>query len=100
MHIPQLFFCHNCRWQRARRAFTDPSAGTSAVALSVMLNQPRSAELKRRLLITFLEVTFFYYPSLLTATLQIFACFPIDPAGSGYALVHPSLVKFCMLISA
>ncbi|KAL3155628.1 hypothetical protein ABBQ38_010825 [Trebouxia sp. C0009 RCD-2024] len=74
------------RWQRARRAFTDPSAGTSAVALSVMLNQPRSAELKRRLLVTFLEVTFFYYPSLLTATLQIFACFPIDPAGSGYAL--------------
>ena len=52
-----------------------------------MLNQPRSAELKRRLLITFLEVTFFYYPSLLTATLQIFACFRIDPANSGYALV-------------
>ena len=52
-----------------------------------MLNQPRSAELKRRLLITFLEVTFFYYPSLLTTSLQIFACFRIDPAGSSYALV-------------
>ena len=84
-------YVYHFRWQRARKAFTDPSAGTSAVALSVMLNQPRSAELKRRLLITFLEVTFFYYPSLLTATLQIFACFHIDPPGSSYALVGPCL---------
>lgn len=53
-----------------------------------MLNQSHSAELKRRLLVTFLEVTFFYYPSLLTAILQIFACFHIDPAGSNYALVR------------
>lgn len=62
-----------------------------------MLNQPRSEELRRRLLITFLEVTFFYYPSLLTATLQIFACFHIDPAG--YALVCPclSLHAQCLL---
>lgn len=77
------------RWQRECKAFTDPSAGTSAVVLSARLHQPRSAELKRRLLITFLEVTFFYDPSLLTATLQTFACFHIDPAGSSYALVRP-----------
>lgn len=63
-----------------------------------MLNQPRSAELKRRLLITFLEVTFFYYPSLLTATLQIFACFHIDPAGSRYALVCPCVSLYAQFL--
>ncbi|KAL0052667.1 hypothetical protein WJX82_005691 [Trebouxia sp. C0006] len=37
-------------------------------------------ELQRRLLVTLLSVLFFYYPSLLTTILSLFACHRIDPS--------------------
>ncbi len=70
------------RWWRAQKR----AAASAAINPAAASHQQHStAELRRRLLITFLEVTFYYFPSLLTNTLELFACFHIDPAaGAGY----------------
>lgn len=52
-----------------------------------------ASELRRRLLITLLEVLFFYFPSLLTTTLNLFACFHIDPSGAASAQYHNAQVR-------
>lgn len=58
-----------------------------------MLQRANAAsELRRRLLITLLEVLFFYFPSLLTTTLNLFACFHIDPSGPANAQYHNAQV--------
>ena len=44
------------------------------------------------MLITLLEVLFYYYPSLLTTTLSLFACFHIDPSGSANSQYHNAQV--------
>ncbi len=44
------------------------------------------AELTNRLWVTLLKVVYFYYPSLLTTILSLFACYPIDPAAYGSEL--------------
>ena len=49
----------------------------------------RKAELQRRLLVSLLTVTFYYYPSLLTATLSLFTCHSIDPITSNPGTVDP-----------
>ncbi|KAL0055969.1 hypothetical protein WJX82_006250 [Trebouxia sp. C0006] len=69
-------------WWRAQKR----AAASAAINPAAASHQQHStAELRRRLLITFLEVTFYYFPSLLTNTLELFACFHIDPAaGAGY----------------
>lgn len=46
-------------------------------------------ELGWRLLVTLLAVIFYYYPSLLTATLSLFTCYPIDPSSPGQAIAYP-----------
>ncbi|KAL0049274.1 hypothetical protein WJX82_010188 [Trebouxia sp. C0006] len=70
------------RWWRAQRH----AAATATVNQTAASHQQHTtSELRRRLLITFLEVTFYYFPSLLTSTLELFACFHLDPAGdAGY----------------
>lgn len=47
------------------------------------------ADLRRRLLVTLLSVLFYYYPSLLTTVLSLFACFQIDPAKPTSNQVYP-----------
>ncbi|DBA96201.1 TPA: hypothetical protein ACH3X3_002401 [Trebouxia sp. C0006] len=50
------------------------------------------AELTNRLWVTLLKVVYFYYPSLLTTILSLFACYPIDPAAYGSEL-YPQYVQ-------
>ena len=45
----------------------------------LLLWQTRAAELNSRMLVTLLSVLFYYYPSLLTTILSLFACYHIDP---------------------
>ena len=45
----------------------------------LLLWQTRAAELSSRMLVTLLSVLFYYYPSLLTTILSLFACYRIDP---------------------
>ena len=44
-------------------------------------------------MITLLEVLFYYYPSLLTTTLSLFACFRIDPASASNSQYHNAQVQ-------
>ena len=43
----------------------------------------RSADLKRRSLVTLLVVAFYFYPNLVTDALSFFACFKVDPSSRG-----------------
>ena len=72
--------------------------GQTPTPFTASLQASSWAELKRRLLITLLEVLFYYYPSLLTTTLSLFACFHIDPAGAANVQYHNaqvSVLVFC-----
>ena len=53
----------------------------------------RLADLRRRLLVTLLSVLFYYYPSLLTTVLSLFACFTIDPAKPSSSQLYPQNAK-------
>ena len=80
------------RWWRAQKR----AAANAAVNPTAASHQQYStAELRRRLLITFLEVTFYYFPSLLTSTLELFACFHIDPAADPGFHNAQVLITFC-----
>jgi len=46
-------------------------------------------ELKRRLLVTLLTVIFYYYPSLLSTSLSLFACYRIDASYPSSAVAYP-----------
>ena len=46
-------------------------------------------ELKRRLLVTLLTVVFCYYPSLLSTSLSLFACYRIDASYPSSAVAYP-----------
>ena len=52
---------------------------TSTSFKKLLLWQTRAAELNSRMLVTLLSVLFYYYPSLLTTILSLFACYRIDP---------------------
>lgn len=43
----------------------------------------RSADLKRRSLVTVLVVAFYYYPTMVTDALSFFACYNVDPSSHG-----------------
>ena len=45
--------------------------------------------LKRRLLVTLLTVIFYYYPSLLSTSLSLFACYQIDASYPSSAIAYP-----------
>ena len=45
----------------------------------LLLWQTKASELNSRMLVTLLSVLFYYYPSLLTTILSLFACYRIDP---------------------
>ena len=97
------------RWWRAKPAapsVADPisspsissSSMTSPVVVTISItDQPRStpllslrpAELRRRLLVTFVTVIFYYYPSLLTTSLSLFACYRIDPLEAQMGQYYP-----------
>ena len=51
------------------------------------------ADLRRRLLVTLLSVLFYYYPSLLTTVLSLFACLRIDPAKPTSSQLYPQNVR-------
>jgi len=53
----------------------------------------RRAELMNRLCVTMLSVIFYYYPSLLTTILSLFACYPIDPATPGSDELYPQYAQ-------
>ena len=46
-----------------------------------------------RLCVTVLSVIFYYYPSLLTTILSLFACYPIDPATPGSDELYPQYAQ-------
>lgn len=46
-------------------------------------------DLKRRLLVTLLTVIFYYYPSLLSTSLSLFACYRIDASYPSSAVAYP-----------
>ena len=60
-------------------------------------------ELKRRLLVTLLTVIFYYYPSLLSTSLSLFACYRIDASYPSSDVAYPQnlqasqamLLEFC-----
>ncbi|DBA90089.1 TPA: hypothetical protein ACH3X1_003408 [Trebouxia sp. C0004] len=70
------------RWHKGNQRCVSPLTSTAGHQSS------SSAELRRRLLITLLEVLFYYFPSLLTSTLSLFACYHIDPSGPANAQYH------------
>ncbi len=45
--------------------------------------------LRCRLLVTLLTVLFYFYPSLLTTSLSLFACYHIDRTGSSSGAAYP-----------
>lgn len=111
-------------WAKAKHSSTaDPisspmiasgSMTSTATVFMAATNQPltaplfssRHAELRQRLLVTLVTVSFYYYPSLLTTSLSLFACYRIDPIqaqmGQSYpqnAQACPSIVStYCMFI--
>lgn len=46
-------------------------------------------ELKRWLLVTLLTVIFYYYPSLLSTSLSLFACYRIDASYPSSSVAYP-----------
>ena len=66
--------------------------GSTHTALTADPQSGSASQLRRRMLITLLEVLFYYYPSLLTTTLSLFACFHIDPSGSANSQYHNAQV--------
>lgn len=55
----------------------------------------RHAELRRRLLVTLVTVSFYYYPSLLTTSLSLFACYRIDPLEAQMGQSYPLNAQAC-----
>ena len=109
------------RWWRAKQetpSVADPisspsissSSMTSPVVVTISItDQQRSApvlssrpaELQRRLLVTLVTVIFYYYPSLLTTSLSLFACYRIDPLeaqmGQNYPQNAQARAYHCLL---
>ena len=59
----------------------------------------RLAELHNRLRITVLSVLFYYYPSVLTTILSLFACYRIDPATPASDELYPQFAKVRILVT-
>ena len=76
------------RWARTCRQASNQQASprqmqvralTSTSWKNLLFWQTQAAELSSRMLVTLLSVLFYYYPSLLTTILSLFACYRIDP---------------------
>lgn len=78
--------------QPKQLALPNTAAAAMAAPAATQPSQHRHAELWRRLQVTLLEVTFYYYPSLLTTVLSLFSCFRIDPVDGGYHNAKVSLL--------
>ena len=61
--------------------------------LTIGIWHTRLAELHNRLHITLLSVMFYYYPSVLTTTLSLFACYRIDAARSASDELYPEFAQ-------
>ena len=99
----------SCRWQFTKKQ--DPLPSGSPALDSNFVHNPISVsswhahkpELKRRLLVTLLTAIFYYYPSLLTATLSLFTCYRIDPSNPSQAMAYPRHLQasiFCQAMPA
>ena len=64
---------------------------SSASSWSFSLYPDKVAELQSRMLVTCLSVLFYYYPSLLTTVLSLFACYRIDRISPG--LLYPEYTQ-------
>ncbi len=93
--------CLACRW-----AITLSKVSlSSATWTQAMIPVPQTlhtwhgniVELQRRLLVTLLSVLFFYYPSLLTTILSLFACYRIDPSSPTGAYPQFARVSACLM---
>ena len=61
--------------------------------------QNRLAELRRRMVVTALCVTFYFYPSLLTTVLSLFSCFRIDPSRPAANQLYPQNAEVSLFVS-
>ena len=59
----------------------------------LLLWQSKAAELKSRVRVTLLSVLFYYYPSLLTTILSLFACYRIDPEFPAIDELYPQYAQ-------
>ncbi|DBB05192.1 TPA: hypothetical protein ACH3X3_010435 [Trebouxia sp. C0006] len=74
--------------------YTQPSAPRTVPSLMqnpVIVSRWHASkpELKRRLLVTLVTVIFYYYPSLLSTSLSLFACYRIDASYPSSAVAYP-----------
>lgn len=100
-----LFSTHCCRrwWCRpdlqsplvtipnSNPASSPPVSTNNAASGHTTVHPAKSklAELKRRLLVALLTVTFYYYPSYLTTALSLFECYHIDPTSQQAEQYYP-----------
>ena len=73
---------------KAVRASAEAEASSGLTSIEADDRQGVFHELQRRLLVTLLSVLFYYYPSLLSTTLNLFACYRIDRIDTG-SVVYP-----------
>ena len=66
--------------------------------LTIGIWRTRLAELHNRLRITLLSVLFYYYPSVLTTILSLFACYRIDPAAPASDELYPEFAQVRILV--
>ena len=100
-------------WARAKHSSTaDPTSSpmnssdsipSTATVFMATADQPqnaqllssRHADLRQRLLVTLVTVSFYYYPSLLTTSLSLFACYRIDPIQAPMGQSYPQNAQAC-----
>ena len=95
-------------WMRGKHPSTaDPSSSpmiSSGSTSSTVTTAPpqispllasRHAELRRRLLVTLVTVSFYCYPSLLTTSLSLFAYYRIDPLEAQMGQSYPQNAQAC-----
>lgn len=68
---------------------TSNAASGHTTVRAVHPAKSKLAELKRRLLVALLTVTFYYYPSYLTTALSLFECYHIDPTSQQLEQYYP-----------
>ena len=90
--LPCVF---SCRWLLRQRfqllQLPEPNAEHNPLTLSQW--HADKPQLRRRLLVTLLTVTFFHYPSLLTATLSLFTCYRLDVSAPTSAIQYPEHLR-------
>ena len=67
--------------------------------MSVSSWHAHKPELQRRLLVTLLTAIFYFYPSLLTATLSLFTCYRIDHSNPSQAIAYPQHLQASKILT-